>query len=83
MTHLKGFNMLKIQDAAQALAEASKRHCDAKLAAQAARTIETSALNELNEAQKNFDKVVAGIRDSAASESDWKARVGRSIVERD
>lgn len=41
---------------------------------QAVRKEHTEAINRLNEAQKNFDAWVAGVKSNAPLGSDWKQR---------
>lgn len=68
MTALK---VIDIAKAAEALAEATERHADAKSRCAVARADETAALNALNSAQKKLDELVAGLKKGAPGDSDW------------
>lgn len=39
----------------------------------------TAAINTLNDAQKKFDEVIAEMRKTAPSDSDWKRQRGVSV----
>lgn len=60
-----------IADLAGKLAEAEKLFTLRRAECDAARRAESAALNELNNAQKEFDAAVAALRDAAPSGSDW------------
>jgi hypothetical protein len=43
----------------------------------AARSVETTCINRLNQAQKNLDDLVAGLKKNAPRDSDWRRPVGK------
>lgn len=66
------------------VSEAQERLATARRAAAVARNEETTALNDLNSAQKALDAAYAELRKDAPRESDWGAqrsqKGGASIV---
>jgi hypothetical protein len=67
---------------AAAMSDAANRHNETKNAAIRALSAETSALNDLNTAQKAFDEAVAALKKAAPPGSDWgtaKRTAGKAI----
>lgn len=60
--------------AAATIAQANAALQDARLQVEAARRVETTAINALNEAQKRFDALVVDLKKEAPRESDWGRR---------
>lgn len=70
-----------LADASAALAAAHHRHKQAEDQVNAARSVETSALNDLNAAQKEFDAATEAIKKLHTSRSsDWH-RASRGVPE--
>jgi hypothetical protein len=67
-----GETAVSIDDAKLALWQAQKLYEAAQEDADAARQIETAALNQLNKAQRVFDTAVSDVRAQAPEASDWK-----------
>ena len=61
-----------LEEARKELDEARARFDGADSEERFARSKRTTALNELNRAQKKFDAAVAAIRENAPRDSDWK-----------
>lgn len=71
-----------MEDMKQALIElnqATEEHKEAERITAEARSLECTALNRLNSAQKRVDELVNGMKKSAPRDSDW-GRVGRNAV---
>lgn len=69
--HKKSTETMTLEQAAEKVRLAQDNYDDAKDKAEHARRRETSAFNALNDAQKEFDAVVAQMREGAPRDSDW------------
>ena len=67
-----GEKAVSIDYAKATLRDAQKRYEKAKAESDAARRIETDALNEVNKAQRVFDAAVSDVRAQAPKDSDRK-----------
>lgn len=65
--------------AKDALDEATEDLLRAQNRAEAARREETNCLNRVNEAQKEFDKILSAYRGEAPRGTDWKSAKGESV----
>ena len=65
---------LSIEQAKKNLDIASNRWQEKHDQSRAASRAETAALNNLNNAQKAFDKVVDAIREDSAQQSEWNRK---------
>ena len=65
-------NPLTIEQAAQAVAEATDNYNAATTCVSIARNRECDALNTLNRAQAALDEVIASMRKQAPRDTDWK-----------
>ncbi|MFN8758864.1 MAG: hypothetical protein ACK5XA_08650 [Tagaea sp.] len=54
------------------VATATKRYAECLEQTSAARRAETNALNRLNEAQRQLDKIIAQMRKESPRDSDWQ-----------
>jgi hypothetical protein len=63
--------------AAAAVLAATEALTKAQAEAQSARSVETDCINRLNQAQKNLDDLVAGLKKNAPRDSGWKRLVGK------
>lgn len=70
---------LTIASAAAALEKATKAFDNAKREADAARSLETDALNDLNKAQRAFDDAVAEVKAKPPWNSDWWSKTNRGV----
>ena len=72
---------MQLANAAAAIADAQDYFQRMAQLTAIARNKETDALNKLNDAQKNFDALVAELKKSAPRDTDWKRNDAKASAE--
>jgi len=63
---------VQLSNAVAALAQAQDYLTRARVQVSRARSEETAAINRVNEAQRHFDALVAEVKKTAPSDTDWR-----------